>query len=444
MEINIRDFFNACNPSRTLVTSKLEDKQYYVDFSDVRGGPIIDGISRPILLAADGDYTCQMFTGHIGCGKSTELRELERKLREEQGFHVAYCDAMKDLGQGEIDISDILLSITHQVSQSLENIGIKVHPGRLEGLFREVAEFLGTPVEFQYENKFSLPYGLGQITAKTKDDVKLRGKLQSFLADKVSTILDSINQEILAVANLQLQKEGYKGLVIIVDNLEKMNTMKLNSRQSQPEYIFIERGGELRQLYSHLVYTIPLSLTFSRRYNELVNNFGGGVYPASLPMVPVQLKDGSPCEKGMILLRQMVLKRAFPNVWAPEEHEELILQVFDSPETLDRLCQISGGHVRTLMGLLYACLKASNPPLNRDCIERVIRELRDSMARSIEKLDDWQLLKQVAQTKDISGEVSHDTLLRSHFVLEYFSEEGRWYDLNPALKEHSNYKSLQL
>ncbi|MGB8702585.1 MAG: ATP-binding protein [Thermosynechococcaceae cyanobacterium] len=441
MDINIRKFFNACNPSRTLVTSNPEDKQYYIDFSEVRGGPVINQLARAILMA-EGTETCQLFTGHIGCGKSTELHELERKLQD-SGFHVAYCDSMKDLGEGDVEISDILLSITHQVSQSLEDIGIKVKSGGLEGLFKEISDFLGSPVEFEYENKFSLPYGLGQITAKTKNDVKLRGRLQSFLDSKVGTIIDSINQEILTVANTNLQKEGYQGLVVIVDNLEKMSAMNRTMKMSQPEYIFIDRGNELRRLRSHLVYTVPLSLTFSRRFQELVNNFGGGVPPVTLPMVPVQMKNGSPCAQGLKLLRRMVLRRAFPNVQMPEEDAELIAKAFDSPETLDRLCCISGGHVRTLMGLLYGCLKAADPPLTLSCVERVILEHRDSLARALET-SEWELLKQVAQQQDLSGAAGHDTLLRSLFVFEYRSDQGRWFGLNPALKELEIYKSWQL
>jgi hypothetical protein len=41
MELNLRKFYQACNPSKTLDLGKDEDKPYYIDFACVRGGEII-------------------------------------------------------------------------------------------------------------------------------------------------------------------------------------------------------------------------------------------------------------------------------------------------------------------------------------------------------------------------------------------------------------------
>ena len=97
---------------------------------------------------------------------------------------------------------------------------------------------------------------------------------------------------------------------------------------------------------------MPLALKFSNDYGNLTQRFSED--PKVLPMVPVQLTDGSACEAGMALLRQMVLARAFPDL--DEDHRlDKITEIFDSPETLDRLCSVSGGHVRDLLRLLNTC-----------------------------------------------------------------------------------------
>lgn len=126
------------------------------------------------------------------------------------------------------------------------------------------------------------------------------------------------------------------------------------------EYLFVDRGEQLRKLNCHVVYIIPLALSFSNEREALKNRLGGGMAPKVLPMVPVQLRDGSECKEGMALLRQMVLARAFPKV-DKDQRLGLITEVFDSSETLDLLCRISGGHVRNLLGLLYSCLQAKAP-----------------------------------------------------------------------------------
>ncbi|PHM06011.1 hypothetical protein CK516_36730 [Nostoc sp. 'Peltigera malacea cyanobiont' DB3992] len=87
MKLDLVRFFQACNPSKALVVSKPEDRQYYIDFSKVRGAKIIEELGRTITRLSPEEPTCQLFTGHIGCGKSTELLRLKGEL-EQQGFHV--------------------------------------------------------------------------------------------------------------------------------------------------------------------------------------------------------------------------------------------------------------------------------------------------------------------------------------------------------------------
>jgi hypothetical protein len=156
-------------------------------------------------------------------------------------------------------------------------------------------------------------------------------------------------------------------------------------------------------------------------------------------MVPVQQRDGSDDEEGIKLLRQMVLARAFPEV-TETQRLGLVTKVFDSPETLDRLCRISGGHVRNLLGLLYRCLQEEDPPLSRECLENVIREYRDRLVLPITE-DEWELLHRVYQQQSVSGEADHQTLLRSLFVFEYHDQQGHWFSINPALAETEKFKS---
>ncbi|MEO1068889.1 MAG: ATP-binding protein, partial [Cyanobacteria bacterium J06638_6] len=82
MAINAGQFFRACNPSKTLNLTSPVDEKYYIDFSAVRGSDLVHQLKRTITLSGQ-DPTCQLFTGHIGCGKSTELSRLQRDLEAE-------------------------------------------------------------------------------------------------------------------------------------------------------------------------------------------------------------------------------------------------------------------------------------------------------------------------------------------------------------------------
>jgi len=148
MKLDLPRFFDSCDPSRTLIIEKPEDRQYYIDFASVRGGNVIAALERTITRLSPDKPTCQLFTGHIGCGKSTELRRLEAELKL-QGFHVVYFESTQDLDMTDVDVTDIMLAIARQVSESLEVIGVKVKPGYFTNLLNEIIDFLQTPIELK-------------------------------------------------------------------------------------------------------------------------------------------------------------------------------------------------------------------------------------------------------------------------------------------------------
>ncbi len=441
MTLDFGKFVRACNPSKTLNIGKAEDRRYYIDFSSVRGSNVIRELRRTITLYGD-EATCQLFTGHIGCGKSTELSRLKAQL-EREGFHVVYFESSKDLDLADVDISDILLAIARQVSQSLEEAEIRLQPTRFQELLQGAANLLNSEVTglkvkipqvgdvgLQSESsKYSLAFGIGEITTKAKDSKDIRSLLRQHLEPRVNNILEAINQELIAPANQQLQQQGKAGLVVIVDNLDRVDNKLKLSQRSQPEYLFVDRGEQLNQLQCHIVYTIPLILAFSNDKENLNNRFTSD--PIMLPMVRVQERDGSICEEGLALLRQMILARAFPELEA-EKRLNLISQIFDTPETLDRLCQVSGGHVRNLLRLMHSCFRKDDPPFSRQLIEQVIIQRRNELSKAITP-DEWELLKQVAKTKTVRGEKEYQILFKSSFVYEYHDNDHVWFEVNPIL-----------
>lgn len=436
MPLDLERFYQACNPSRPLIMGNASDRRYYIDFAAVRGGKIIEALLRTITKISPDAPTCQLFTGHLGCGKSTELLRLKAEL-EEQKFHVVYFESTHILEMADVDVTDILLAIAGQVSESLEAIKIRLKPKYFTKLFGEVVDFLQTPIELGVEGELSL--GIAKITAKTKESPQLRRRLRDYLEPRTQNILQSINLELLERANKDLKALGKRGLVVIVDNLDRVAIRPLPSGISLPEYLFIERGEQLRNLNCHVVYTIPLALTFSNNSAELQHRLGGGVAPKVLPMIPVRLRSGEIFTQGLALMRQMVLARSFPDI-PTSDRLNLITEVFDSLETLDRLCLISGGHVRDLLGLLFDCLREQDPPFGRECVELVIQRQRDYRANAIDP-HEWELIFQVMQEQRVRGDIEYHALLRSLFVFEYRDHQGAWFAVNPVIAETQKFQS---
>ncbi|MEM9003270.1 MAG: ATP-binding protein, partial [Cyanobacteria bacterium P01_F01_bin.86] len=146
-------------------------------------------------------------------------------------------------------------------------------------------------------------------------------------------------------------------------------------------------------------------------------------------------------ELSLAKLRQMVLARAFPELSVDDRLTQLPT-LFDAIGTLDRLCIISGGHMRNLVRYLYGCLRKQDPPITRDTLERVIRDERNDMLGLINK-QEWDLLFQAVKTRSLQGNPKYNSLLRSLFLYEYRDDRGRWIDINPVLAETETFKQWQ-
>jgi hypothetical protein len=264
------------------------------------------------------------------------------------------------------------------------------------------------------------------------------------MAPRITDIINAINNELLIPAQQELSKKGKLGLVVIVDNLDRAEYFSSsNSNRDQPKSLFVDGAEHLKGLKCHLVYTMPLILNFSNYQDIIKQRFG--TRPQVLPMVRVKERDGSLCDEGIELLRQMVLARAFPEATKEkrsdrEQRLNLILKLFDKPDTFDHLCQMSGGHIRTLLGYITQCLEMQDPPFPRSLIDRIINENRNQLRQGIES-HEWQLLREVTQQKKASGEEQYQILVRSSFIFEYRNEHGEiWHDINPILADAEEFK----
>ena len=432
MSVNVKAFFQATNPGKALFTDNQEiEEKYYIDFSSVRGGKIIEDLKDNIAMWSPDEPTCQLFTGHIGCGKSTELWLLKQQL-EAEGFHVVYFESDKNLEMGDLDVSDILLTIARQVSESLntrEKLNLD-EPRRFKSIIEGAIKLLQTEIEISPE--FELSFGIAKITAQAKASPQLRSKLRDYLGPRSNGIIETINQELLEPAHKKLKQRGKNGLVVIVDNLDKVDSSPKPWGRPQPEYLFVDRGEQLASLHCHVIYTLPLALRFSNDFNTLTQRFKSD--PQVLPMVSIQLRDGKEFGEGMAKLRQLVLARAFPHL-EEQQRLEKITEIFDSTETLDYLCKMSGGHVRNILRILNDAIKKQKGlPISSENLNKVIQNFRNERTLAVED-EEWELLRQVAQTQKVKGDDGYQRLIRSMFVYEYRDDDGSWFDINPILKD---------
>lgn len=424
---DIKDFYNSCEVTEPLDPQKTEEYKYYMNFSSVRGGEIIEGLSYNIQIAARPTY--QLFTGHLGCGKSTELLRLKDELEREN--FVVYVNAMDEVDIQDIQINDLLLGIAHQISeQSLKDSPENFQEAcfnSFQQIFSQMGEILGRKIEI---TEIGLYLGLATITTQLKDssgNPQLREALRARLGVTTPTIIKAINEELIKTVRQKLEQQGKKKLIVIVDNLDKLEPSPAKS-------LFLNQGPLLRQLQCDMVFTFPLALRFSNIFSLLKAQFTDTYI---LPMVPIYYQNGTQNQDAIQLVIQMILKRAFHNLSEFKEPDltEKILMIFDSSDSLNKLCIISGGNFRFLLEILRKWIvnqrkfTLSREKLNSDIQDR-LNELRIAITD-----DEWNSLRNILRNKKLAGEEECQKLIYSQFVYEYKDQEGLWYKVNPILAD---------
>ena len=443
--INLKTFYRATSPKKTLNIQVPEQAQMYVDFTAVRGGETISTIRKEVNFSGD-DWKSILFSGHIGCGKTTELLKLKDQL-EQDDWLVIYLQSDSYLEINDVDIVDVLMAIATGIIEGLEKANLQLQPQGMKKLLQDVWKIFNAEVEVTggklnmetplgklgvegEGDTFSISLAFAEITAKAKEDSRLRDQLNRYLAPKKTELIKGINQELLQPAIAALQQQGKEGLVVIVDNLDRIANTRKSWGTSQQEYIFADQGQFLTKLDCHVVYTMPLSLMYASAYNLVTQRFGQEV--KILPMVQVFERDGSLCPAGIAKMQEMVLKRACPGC-SEAEQKGLIPDIFTSEAVLADLCRLSGGHVLDLLRILNAWIMEEGQfPLSQVTLNKVVLGMGNSMAKGISQ-QEAERLNQVTQSQKVSDDEGYQILIRSRYVFEYIDDQGSWYRVNPIL-----------
>lgn len=420
----LRDLYNAFDPFQPLPVGDSA----YVDCNAVRGdGDILQAVGREILLSAR--KTCQLYAGHRGAGKSTELLRLQKHLND-QGFFVVYFAAEEeDIDPEDVQYTDILLACTKNILAAFKNLDSQPVLYWLKERWEDLKDLLQTQISFE---ELSLEVQVSQfakITTKMRSEPNERRKIRDKINPHTTTLTEALNKFIQnAKKNLP---PGYSDLVLIADNLDRIVPIIQPDGRSNHDQIFIDRQNQLKALDCHLVYTVPISLLYSDRATSLTEIYGT---PQVLPMIMVKTPDNQPYQPGIDKVIE-ILKKRLEKVDPSRD----IISLFENQDSLNQLCLMSGGHARNLLLLMKQALEYTNTlPISKRALQRSISELRNTYKDTIHA-NQWEALANVFRTKEIVNNELYRNLLFNRPILEYHSqnEEGeieRWYDIHPLIR----------
>ena len=427
----LTNLYNAFDPFYPLPAG---DPQY-VDCREVRGdGDIIEDLGRKIKLSQR--MTCQLYAGHRGAGKSTELLRLQEYLQTQGCFVVYFAADDQDINPEDTEYTDILLACTRHLLESLRNANSKPLRDWMRDRWKDVKDLALTEVSFETLSLQSQIAQFAKLTANVRTVPTLRQKIRDKINPHTTTLIDALN-EFIVDAKKNLPDKSSQ-LAVIADNLDRIVPFSQDGKRSNLDEIFLDRTEQLKALDCHVIYTIPISMVYSNRATELINNYND---PQVLPMIMVQNPDGSTDEAGLAKIKELIEKR----VKQVNPNQSLETGLFDSGETLERLCLMSGGHVRNLLLMMQeAITRTEDLPITAKAAQRAITQARDVYRRTPEE-GEWQVLAKVSQTQRILNDEQHRNLLFSRCILEYryYDEEGEmqpWYDVHPLIKGIKQFK----
>ncbi len=411
---------------------------YYTDFGEASKSEIMNDINQILSLQEAGEFTTILFTGHRGCGKSTELRRLERKWQEE--YHVIYLETDKITDINDVAYTDLYLLLIQSVEQELRKLNIKQDPDILKNVeewFSEVTKEKEETVErsislvgevtLGVQNPVPIPFLAkllarltSQIRGGAKSKVIIRRNLErefSQLKANINLLLDDGFQK------LQQKRPDCKRILVIFDNLDRCPPKVADG-------LFLEYGTQLQDVHCTVIYTVPISAVYSSR--DLTGSFRK---PYIVPMVNIYEYEDTTEElnynqRGKELLLELLEKRMD------------ISQVFVGENVALDLIHASGGNLRHLMDMLQqACLRAlgrKHTKMEAEDAISAIKELQFNFERIIPD-SHYPVIAKTFQNKQApSDEIGQETLFNSS-VLEY-NGNRRWNYPHPTVIKTNAFK----
>ncbi len=427
----LTEAYNLSNPVQPLPPGDTR----YVDCTPVRGNE--DVVTQMFNAITWSDvHVAQLFTGHRGSGKSTEMLRLQARLVE-AGFVVLYFEADDDLDLNDLEYTDLLLSIARRVTGDLKAKGIDLP----EDLLKNVADWFNETLyteekrrEIERELAAEAALGIGlpeampliarliaRVTGQIKTGRAIKTEIRRKLDPQISQLIANLNR-LLDAAHERIRKQGKQSLVLLIDNLDRIVFRDLGDGRTTHYALYVEHGDQLRALHCHVVYTVPISVIYSERATAVTSIFPD--YQV-LPMLKVKNRDGTDYLPGFEYLRNILSSRMDLNM------------LFGSEEAVRYLCQASGGHPRDLMILVrYACTYAPRDvwprPITLDVIQRAEARLVAEYSRMIPE-EHFPLLAKVHLLKTVKNDAAHELMLYNLSVLEYINEAPPWHDVHPAV-----------
>jgi len=370
------------------------------------------------------DQNIFLLLGHKGCGKSTELNNMARNLRNE-GYPVhtvqcgvdldlvnpLYTDLLIMLGEALICIAEkVEYNLTKELAEKIVSfwsvtITEETTVTDIQQMLIEAGVEVGTPAFLSSMIKF-----FAKIKAEIKHSKEKQTIYKQTINRRSSDWLSMIKQ---AADEITMHLNG-KQPIIIFEDLDKLNL-------KDAWEIFSNYAATLTGVSFPIVYTFPIALYYDPRFAALDSFY----VTKTLPMIRLTTMKGEPCPKGIDSIIEIIEKRATRSL-------------FDD-KALHALINKTGGSLRDLFFTINTASKIAERRGSETITESdagvALNELKGNLTRRIERkhydflADIYNGNRQKIEDKEMLLE-----MLQATTVLEYKNGD-RWQNVHPLIAD---------
>jgi hypothetical protein len=350
------------------------------------------------------------FSGHRGCGKSTELNRLVADRDINEKFFIVKYSVKEVCDVNNLSYVDVLFSIGAQLYLQYIDSGKELKPElikQLEGWKHSIEKISEEEISIAATVEGGLRTFFISVLARIRAEDTTRKMIREIIEPKLSDLIDKIN---LIIANIESNEK--KKVLVLIDDLDK-------PRLEQAKEIFYNSQTAITQPICHIVYTVPISIFFAQEFTAIRES------KFFLPNVKLHFKNdrNSKDEEGYELMERFIFNRM---------KSDLI-----QTDALDLAITMGAGVFRETARIMQiaadSAIENDRDQIIEEDVKRAEREIRSDFRRIL-KTQDYATLKEICKDNDIHGIEKIGRLLHNLSVLEYMNDET-WCDIHPTLVE---------
>lgn len=396
-----------------------------VDTTAARGGDRIYlrfcrkfGLADPDFYPASKRHV--LFFGHVGVGKSTELKRYAADVAQSRHLVPVEVDVPSVLDRNNLQYSDALMAMAEALLRKAEELKVAPPAKAMEPIRKwfddcivedvKLRELQGS-VETEAKATQSIPFlanFAAKITASLRTNSQHKETLRKTIRETFGALAQAFNTLVAGVEDaLTRSREVDVRVLFVLDGTDKLNG-------DDTARFFVQDANQLLQIQALVVYTAPISMKYE---GNLAQDLDCDLV---LPMIKLTDPDNQPLPVGWDCLREILLRRADASLFAQDADRE-------------RLIEMSGGHPRELLKLLkLACEYAEGDKIDATAVEKAERKLAAEYRYLLQPAD-YELLARIDRDPSDTGNDDRCAWLLMRLALLAYND-GSWRRPHPVVR----------